>query len=190
MTPRRLPHESLRKAIAHARALVRIADREPHSHQAVGEKEDVITVSAVCFIHRIHPGPGLPEGDWRVLGVRKRGTKAFMQPGGKPEAGETPLECAVREIKEELGLTLNPETLVSLGHARTRAANEANTRLEADLFLAPVVHNPGDFEVRAEIEELRWFSLQDLDERGAEDAVIAPLFAEVVVPQLRERLSG
>jgi 8-oxo-dGTP diphosphatase len=29
------------------------------------------------------------DGDGRVLLVRKRGTAAFMQPGGKRDAGET-----------------------------------------------------------------------------------------------------
>ena len=31
----------------------------------------------------------------RLLLVRKRGTTAFMQPGGKPEAGETPAETVL-----------------------------------------------------------------------------------------------
>lgn len=34
-------------------------------------------------------------------------------PGGGPEAGETPMECGLRELFEEYGLTLTPERLTA-----------------------------------------------------------------------------
>ncbi|MEA3021786.1 MAG: 8-oxo-dGTP diphosphatase, partial [Alphaproteobacteria bacterium] len=43
------------------------------------------------------------DGDGRVLLVRKRGTTAFMQPGGKRDAGESDVAALAREIVEELG---------------------------------------------------------------------------------------
>jgi hypothetical protein len=36
--------------------------------------------------------------------VRKRGTRAFMLPGGKREPGESPLQALQRELQEELDL--------------------------------------------------------------------------------------
>lgn len=46
---------------------------------------DAVVVSAVL----------LPDADGRVLTVRKRGTSTFMQPGGKPDPGESPdARCA------------------------------------------------------------------------------------------------
>nr|WP_231980606.1 NUDIX domain-containing protein [Tessaracoccus coleopterorum] len=47
--------------------------------------------------------------------VRKRGTGMWMNPGGKPEPGESPERCGAREVAEELGLTLDPAELVPLG---------------------------------------------------------------------------
>src|SRR3954453_22864397 len=44
--------------------------------------------------------------DDRVLLVRKRGTRAFMQPGGKFEPREAPLAALLRELHEELGLVI------------------------------------------------------------------------------------
>ncbi|WP_218777473.1 NUDIX domain-containing protein [Acetobacter orientalis] len=40
----------------------------------------------------------------QVLLVRKKGTTAFMQAGGKIAPQETPLEALIRELKEELDI--------------------------------------------------------------------------------------
>ena len=139
-----------------------------------------ITVSAVCFY-------GKSQGEWQVLGVRKRGTEKVMQPGGKPEAGETPLDCAVREIHEELNLRLDPEKLTHLGHFQTAAANEAGTLLISDVFLAPEVASPEEFTAHAEIEEVRWFPIHP---QPGEAHLLAPLFRDEVLPRLRAKLNA
>ncbi len=79
----------------------------------------------------------LTDGDGRVLLVRKRGTSALFNPGGKPEPGESPAECAVREVFEELGVELDPGSLIPLGRLRAPAANEAGAVVIADVFQAP-----------------------------------------------------
>jgi 8-oxo-dGTP diphosphatase len=44
----------------------------------------------------------------RVLLVRKRGTTAFMQPGGKRDAGEDDIAALSREVAEGAGPRLDP----------------------------------------------------------------------------------
>ena len=110
----------------------------------------------------------------RVLLVRKRGTTAFMQPGGKPEAGETDAAALARELDEELSLRLDPDTFDYLGRFETQAANEHGHDLVAEVFSvaisAPVV-------VAAEIEEFAWVDLTDPGQ-----LTVAPLTRDFMQP--------
>lgn len=89
----------------------------------------------------------------RLLVVRKRGTDVWMQPGGKPEPGETPAETLARELHEELGVALDPAQLEPLGTFTTAAANEARTTLIADVFAARIEH---PVVADAEIDAVMW----------------------------------
>lgn len=122
-----------------------------------------IAVSAVALFNR--------EGE--LLTVRKRGTSRFMLPGGKPELGESARECAVREIFEEVGVTLRPEELISYGEWIAPAANEPDTDVHAAVFgYRPVVD---EGRIQAEIEASRW-----IDPRGPVADDYAPLLSELL----------
>lgn len=103
----------------------------------------VITVSAVV----------LTRPDGALVTVRKRGTDRFMLPGGKWEPGESPLGCAVREVQEELGVILAPDSVTALGRFETATANEPGFRLVSEVFAAGC---EGEAAPAAEIDELRW----------------------------------
>lgn len=128
----------------------------------------VITVSAVCFVRE----------DGHVLTVRKRGTSAYMLPGGKPESGETAAECAAREVREELGIVVEPASLEPLGAWDAAAANEAGFTVRATVFshsgdgLSPVV--------QAELDDARWVD----PAAGIDDSTEAPLNRDHVFPLL------
>ncbi len=92
-----------------------------------------------------------PQG--RLLTVRKRGTKRFMLPGGKPEPGEDALSTAVREAREELGVVLEPDKMRSLGTFTTLAANEPGAQLVASVFEHDYV---AGVRPCAEIAQARW----------------------------------
>ncbi len=47
----------------------------------------------------------------KVLLVRSSYRTAWMAPGGGIEAHETPVQAAVREVSEELGLRISPEAM-------------------------------------------------------------------------------
>ncbi|HOA28260.1 MAG TPA: NUDIX domain-containing protein [Arachnia sp.] len=78
--------------------------------------------------------------------VRKRGTSMWMNPGGKPEPGESAAECAAREVAEELGLSLDVERLVRLGSSqrprRTRRASRSSRTSSTGRRRSPRTFNP------------------------------------------------
>jgi len=95
------------------------------------------------------------DDDGRSLLVRKRGTRLFMQPGGKLEPGEDPRSALRRELLEELQLSVAPEDLEMLGDFAAPAANEPGHTVEATVFRLRI---PAAAQLRAgaEIEEIAW----------------------------------
>jgi 8-oxo-dGTP pyrophosphatase MutT (NUDIX family) len=98
----------------------------------------------------------------RVFLVRKRGTAAFMQAGGKLDVGETAFEALVRELTEELHFTPTEEESRFVGTFSCEAANEPDHLLQAHLF--HIRANNRKFAVAAELEEAIWVSTDGCDQ--------------------------
>ena len=133
--------------------------------------EPLIHVSAVVF----------RDVNDKVLTVRKRGTEKFMFPGGKPELGESALDTAIREVKEEIGIGLEAKQLTQIGVYEAPAAHEAKHTVVATVFTYD-----GDTiepQMAAEIAELSWVSPDQ------PDVVLAPLLADFVFPAINSKVS-
>ena len=110
----------------------------------------------------------------RMLVVRKRGTEAFMQPGGKRDAGEDDLTALEREISEELGCRMVPGSAQALGQFNSIAANEPGWQVQASVYAVKV---DGAIMPQAEIAEALW-----IDPAAPEAIVLAPLTRDHVLP--------
>ena len=135
--------------------------------QSGGVSGQTIRVSAALVVDNIG----------RLLVVRKRGTSVYMQPGGKPEAGETAAETLSRELWEDIGASIRPDELEPLGQFTAAAANEAGATLIADVFRARI---DGPIAAAAEIDDVRWLSRAELA-----TVPVAPLITEHMLPLIR-----
>jgi len=127
--------------------------------------DKVIRIAAAIMINA--------EG--RVLLVRKRGTRYFMQPGGKIESTERPVAALIRELKEELQINVTEHDTQYVGQFTDTAANEPGHTLIAEIFtvLVPTL----TIMPAAEIEEIAWL-------HPSENASLplAPLTGQQILP--------
>lgn len=131
----------------------------------------------------IHVAAALLFGpDGRTLVVRKAGTRAYLQPGGKIEPGETPEQALVREIEEELGIHVDPEVLQPLGRFSAIAANESDAVVVAETFVLETTAVP---RPAREIEEILW-----IDPLHPPAVELASLTSEHILPAWRASRSG
>lgn len=119
----------------------------------------------------------------RMLLVRKKNTRYFMQPGGKIEPQESAQAAVIRELQEELGVSLKASLLIPMGEFTDNAANEPGYIVQATLFR----HDQPMSEVAAaaEIEEVRWVSREE-----ASSILLAPLTKNIIIPHVWGKVNG
>ena len=95
-----------------------------------------------------------------ILCARPRGRDIFYIPGGKREGAESDLQTLLREVSEELAVTLLPETV---RHAATYEAEQPGAHPEGTVVRMSCY--TGDYSgtliPSSEIDELAWFSYAD-----------------------------
>ena len=117
------------------------------------------------------------DNDGRILLVRKRCTAAFMQPGGKRDAGESDVTALSREIVEELGCRVIEKSAQAFGVFDCKAANEPSFKVRAAVYAVDV---EGEIKQQAEIDEMIW-----VDPQALPDLHCAPQTRDHVLPLAR-----
>lgn len=105
-------------------------------------------------------GVVLFDREGRVLLVKENyGRRRWGLPGGVIESGESPHEAAMREVREETGLSVELDHLIALYFLRT---TRDGLRF---IFAGRIVSGEPAVPASGEVAELRWFAPEALPDR-------------------------
>jgi uncharacterized protein (TIGR00730 family) len=128
-----------------------------------------VAQTTICIVAAL-----VQDREKHVLLVRKKGTRAFMQPGGKLLHSESAVAALERELAEELSCSIRRGSHVFLGSFTAAAANEDGCTVEAALYR---VELEGTIRAASEIEEIIW-----IDPFSPGQIELAPLTRNIVLP--------
>jgi 8-oxo-dGTP pyrophosphatase MutT (NUDIX family) len=106
----------------------------------------------------------------RILSTRSHGKNVYYLPGGKREPGETDVQTLVREVAEELTVTIMPETVTPAGTFEAQAHGQpGGVRVRMTCYAGDYV---GALTPSSEIAELAWLTYADRDRVSPVDQLI------------------
>jgi 8-oxo-dGTP diphosphatase len=126
----------------------------------------------------IHKAGGIIIRDRKLLLERAKGKAIFVAPGGKLERGETVKQALVRELMEELQITVHEDDLEELGTFYAEAAGQEHKWLQMDMFVVKRWH--GEVAPDNEVEEIRWVTSEL--EPGLK---VGSIFQHEVIPRVK-----
>ncbi len=144
-----------------------------------------------CWVYGAHGGEP-------YLLVQRRAAKKDTWPGyldvtaaGHLQSGEEPLDGGLRELEEELGLKVDPATLLPLGTRRIEQEIPGGCDREFhEVFLLFDLTPPGDLRLQeGEVEAVLRIGLHDAEVLGDRASVRAVEYADGEASATRARLS-
>jgi 8-oxo-dGTP diphosphatase len=108
--------------------------------------------------------------DGKILSTRSRGKDVYYLPGGKREPGETDVQTLVREIREELDVTIAPGSAAHVGTFEAQAHGHA-TGITVRMTCYAADYQ-GMLTPSSEIAEFVWLGYADRDRVSPVDQII------------------
>ena len=113
----------------------------------------------------------------KILSTKSFGKNKYYIPGGKREYDETDEQAVSREIKEELSVELNSDTLKFIGVFQAHAhGHPVDTFVKMTCYSASYT---GLLKANSEIEEIIWLSYSDKDKISEVDKLIFDFLKEI-----------
>jgi 8-oxo-dGTP diphosphatase len=108
--------------------------------------------------------------DKSILLTKSYGKDVFYIPGGKREAGESDDQALIREIREELSVSIDQSTLRFVGVFEAQAhGHPAGVTVKMTCYTGQYA---GELTANSEIEALRWFHYAEKDQVADVDKII------------------
>lgn len=105
-----------------------------------------------------------------ILSTKSYGKDKYYIPGGKREIGETDQQALVREIQEELNVSIDTNTLKFVGVFEAQAhGHPQGVLVKMTCYSATY---SGELKASSEIEEIKWLTYADKDKISAVDKLI------------------
>jgi 8-oxo-dGTP pyrophosphatase MutT (NUDIX family) len=112
----------------------------------------------------------------KILSTRSKGRIKFYIPGGKRENNETDEETLIREIREELNVSIISATINYFGTFKAQAdSHKAGVIVKMTCYMADF---EGNLEPCSEIEEIKWLSFADRENVSKVDKLIFDFLKE------------
>jgi len=112
----------------------------------------------------------------KILSTKSKGKTKYYIPGGKRENNDTDEETLIREIREELNVSIISATIKYFGTFKAQAdSHKAGVIVKMTCYTAEFEAN---LEPCSEIEEIKWLSYSDRDEVSEVDKLIFDFLKE------------
>jgi 8-oxo-dGTP pyrophosphatase MutT (NUDIX family) len=97
----------------------------------------------------------------KILSTKSKGKTKYYIPGGKRESGESDEQTLIREIAEELSVSIIPNTAEYIG---TFSAQSDGEKEGINVIMTCYkAKYSGNLKANSEIEEIKWLNYKDLD---------------------------
>jgi len=116
--------------------------------------------------------------DNRLLVQEEIGEEHYLLPGGRAEDGEGAIQALCRELKEELGVELELESLCFVGEFEDVSAGRDDIRVHVDLYRG---NYQGDIKLGSEVTGLVWIGKND------DWSKLAPVTRNKILPALLKK---
>ena len=99
--------------------------------------------------------------DGKILSTKSKGKTTYYIPGGKRENGESDIQTLIREVAEELSVTIIPNTAEYIGTFSAQS-DGAKQGIQVIMTCYKAKYS-GNLKANSEIEEIKWLNYSDLD---------------------------
>ncbi|CAJ1376301.1 unnamed protein product [Effrenium voratum] len=135
--------------------------------------------------------PGMPQwpGQERLLMVQSF-HRVWCFPAGKLEEGEEEVDCAVREVQEEIGIDI-ADRINERQFVKSIITDKQQRAIPVKLFIITGIPEKSSFKprVKQEIEKIAWIRVSKLPGWGSEATNLRFLQMGSLVPELKRWLS-